>query len=65
MAGIGSLAIVPSLGTCYMTRLGLATWRSGYAPDCKSVYPGSIPGVASKVSPKQFEMFALRLQSRT
>ena len=25
-----------------------ATWRSGYAPDCKSVYPGSIPGVASK-----------------
>ncbi len=24
-----------------------ATWRSGYAPDCKSVYPGSIPGVAS------------------
>ena len=27
-----------------------ATWRSGYAPDCKSVYPGSIPGVASKFS---------------
>ena len=24
-----------------------ATWRSGYVPDCKSVYPGSIPGVAS------------------
>lgn len=24
-----------------------ATWRSGDAPDCKSVYPGSIPGVAS------------------
>ncbi len=35
-----------------MTRLGWATWRSGYAPDCKSVYPGSIPGVASKVSRK-------------
>src|SRR5680860_1159797 len=25
----------------------LATWRSGDAADCKSVYPGSIPGVAS------------------
>src|SRR5262249_9040389 len=26
---------------------GLATWRSGYATVCKTVYPGSIPGVAS------------------
>jgi hypothetical protein len=25
----------------------LATWRSGYAAVCKTVYPGSIPGVAS------------------
>ena len=25
----------------------MATWRSGDAADCKSVYPGSIPGVAS------------------
>ena len=25
-----------------------ATWRSGYAAVCKTVYPGSIPGVASK-----------------
>ena len=25
-----------------------ATWRNGYAEDCKSLYPGSIPGVASK-----------------
>src|SRR5690554_4210951 len=25
-----------------------AMWRSGDAADCKSVYPGSIPGVASK-----------------
>ncbi len=24
-----------------------ATWRSGYAAVCKTVYPGSIPGVAS------------------
>ena len=22
-------------------------WRSGHAPDCKSVYPGSIPGGTS------------------
>jgi hypothetical protein len=28
---------------------GEATWRSGYAEDCKSLYPGSIPGVASTV----------------
>ena len=26
----------------------MATWRSGYAAACKAVYPGSIPGVASK-----------------
>lgn len=26
----------------------LAPWRSGDAADCKSVYPGSIPGGASK-----------------
>jgi hypothetical protein len=25
----------------------LATWQSGYAADCKSVYLGSTPGVAS------------------
>jgi hypothetical protein len=28
--------------------LEMATWRSGDAADCKSAYPGSIPGVASK-----------------
>ena len=27
-----------------------ATWRSGYAAVCKTVYPGSIPGGASKKS---------------
>ncbi len=26
-----------------------ATWRSGYAAVCKTVYPGSIPGVASSL----------------
>ena len=25
-----------------------ATWRNGYAEDCKSLYPSSILGVASK-----------------
>jgi hypothetical protein len=30
--------------------LATATWRSGYATVCKTVYPGSIPGVASKPS---------------
>ena len=28
-------------------RIETATWRSGYATVCKTVYPGSIPGVAS------------------
>jgi hypothetical protein len=28
-----------------------ATWRSGDAADCKSAYPGSIPGVASTFFP--------------
>jgi hypothetical protein len=28
----------------------MATWRSGYAAVCKTVYPGSIPGVASTKS---------------
>jgi hypothetical protein len=26
-----------------------ATWRSGDAAVCKTVYPGSIPGVASNI----------------
>src|ERR1700681_4012400 len=30
----------------------LATWRSGYAAVCKTVYPGSIPGVASTLFPR-------------
>jgi hypothetical protein len=34
------------LGT-FKGRLLMATWRSGYAAVCKTVYPGSIPGVAS------------------
>ena len=29
---------------------GMASWRSGYAEDCKSLHPGSIPGEASKFS---------------
>ena len=31
----------------YSYPLSRATWRSGDAADCKSAYPGSIPGVAS------------------
>src|SRR6185437_5348687 len=31
----------------YFHACEMATWRSGYAADCKSAYPGSIPGVAS------------------
>ena len=32
------------------TRAGEASWRSGYAEDCKSLHPGSIPGEASKAN---------------
>src|SRR5712664_4042610 len=38
-----------------------ATWRSGYAAVCKTVYPGSIPGVASTSNPFTHMMNALRL----
>lgn len=29
----------------------MARWQSGYAADCKSVNPGSIPGCASRLCP--------------
>jgi hypothetical protein len=28
--------------------IGTASWRSGHAEDCKSLYAGSIPARASK-----------------
>ena len=28
----------------------MATWRNGYAEDCKSLYPSSILGVTSKIN---------------
>src|SRR5262249_47910201 len=37
--------------SCIGWALTTATWRSGYATVCKTVYPGSIPGVASKTDP--------------
>ena len=37
----------------------LATWRNGYAEDCKSFYPSSILGVASK----KFKLFYLAKKS--
>ena len=27
----------------------LVMWRNGYAEDCKSFYPGSIPGITSRL----------------
>jgi len=38
--------LLPSGETCYRLALS-ASWRSGYAEDCKSLHPGSIPGEAS------------------
>ena len=37
----------------------MATWRNGYAEDCKSFYPSSILGVASK----KFKLFYLAKKS--
>ena len=47
-----------------------ASWRSGYAEDCKSLHAGSIPGEASKLpmtaqSPVQPFRFALAACDRT
>ena len=42
--------IAPGARHGYSSHLKLAPWRSGYAADCKSVHPGSIPGGASKAS---------------
>ena len=60
-----SPAIVVRLSLLY--RLGhptpffnqLATWRSGDAADCKSAYPGSIPGVASTSKTLPFDFHYL------
>ena len=38
---------MPIPGRAYKKRPGGATWRSGYATVCKTVYSGSIPDVAS------------------
>jgi hypothetical protein len=42
-AKCGSASLLPHLFQ--------ATWRSGDAAVCKTVYPGSIPGVASNTWP--------------
>ena len=33
-----------------------ASWRSGYAEDCKSLHPGSIPGEASTHSEDRIDI---------
>jgi hypothetical protein len=38
---------LPIRGRPYMSSPHGATWRSGYATVCKTVYSGSIPDVAS------------------
>ena len=43
--------LAPPFALTYLARAMTdkrASWRSGYAADCKSVHPGSIPGEASK-----------------
>jgi hypothetical protein len=40
--------VVVSPGTIHYKPRPKASWRSGYAEDCKSLHPGSIPGEASR-----------------
>jgi hypothetical protein len=40
-------AVLSRRGVSYIALPRTATWRSGYAADCKSAYPSSILGVAS------------------
>jgi hypothetical protein len=40
---------LPSCLEAFRYSRRMATWRSGYATVCKTVYPGSIPGVASTI----------------
>src|SRR5262249_11915949 len=47
-----------------VTHAGTATWRSGYAAVCKTVYPGSIPGVASTISPPLLRPARFRYPAR-
>ena len=51
-SSVGNIAVL-DIGTfrAYRDKSIEATWRSGDAADCKSAYPGSIPGVASKHFP--------------
>ena len=44
--------------------LRTATWRSGYATVCKTVYPGSIPGVASSLRSRASEGCRAEAQRR-
>ncbi len=37
----------PFPGHAFASKAFEASWRSGYAEDCKSLHPGSIPGEAS------------------
>ncbi len=48
-SSVGNIAVL-DIGTfrAYRDKSIEATWRSGDAADCKSAYPGSIPGVASQ-----------------
>lgn len=38
-----------------------ASWRSGYAEDCKSLHPGSIPGEASNPDYRCWRRRAFRM----
>ena len=41
---------MPSVNGALLERCAMASWRSGYATDCKSGHPGSIPGEASSAA---------------
>src|SRR3954469_17049299 len=48
------------IGTGWNAGSNEASWRSGYAEDCKSLHPGSIPGEASKYPNSRAPALGLR-----
>ena len=60
-SSVGNIAVL-DIGTfrAYRDKSIEATWRSGDAADCKSAYPGSIPGVASSTYLKNQKLSDVR-----
>lgn len=49
LAGGAAMWLYAALRNSLYGNSRMASWRSGYAEDCKSLHPGSIPGEASNL----------------